>query len=584
MSIAIDIKALDPSSTNPRKTFGADGLEELADSIRSKGLLQPIIVRPSPKGGGRYEIVAGERRFRAAKLARLHEIEAIVRELSDEEVVEAQVIENGQREDVHPLEEAVGYQVLIEKHGRTVDDVAAKVGKSKAYVYGRLKLVSLGETARAAYLEGKLSHTAALYLARIPQAQQVEATEAVLEELEQYGNVTAAEISSLLQRRFMLRLKDAAFDTTDPGLVPGTPACDDCPKRTGNQRELFDDVAEDDTCTDAVCFQTKASAAFESKAAAARAKGVEVINEPETLRKLFEGNGHELRYNAPFVAVDGKHYDPTTGQQKSVRAIVGKDVAPVLLQAPDGSAVQAVPRRALEKALGREQPKKKRSQPSGGMTDSYARKRELDERIAAAVGTAVAAKWERTESLTPAFWRELARDAIDSMDHDGMFERRGIEAPRYGKESELISKLTITQIRGFVAEALFHRGLGFAGYSSAKMVATAKALGIDADPIIKREKEAAAAAAKAEKELAKAKAKKKGGKADGAKKDGAAKKPSKTASKKKSAKKARAERRVRAGVCRVCGCTDEFGCGACVWVEPDLCSACEPSSPDYEGP
>ena len=267
------------------------------------------------------------------------------------------------------------------------------------------------------------------------------------------------------------------------------------------------------------------------------------------------------RTGARFVALSEKHYDPTSGQQKSVRAIVGKDVKPVLLQAPDGTAVQAVPRKVLDKALRPEQPKPRAKPAATGHA------RENDDRIKRAVGAAVAEKWEATETLTPAFWRELADEALEMVDID-VFERRGW---KMGNEAQLLSKMSVAEMRGLVAEILFRQKVDYRPLT--EIVRTAKLLGVNAEPIIKREKEAIDAAAKAEKELAKAKAKKgKKGGADGAKKKPAA---SGSASKKKSAKKARAERRVRAGVCRVCGCTDEWGCdGGCEWVEPDLCSEC----------
>lgn len=152
MEIAlISLDQLKPSSTESqterRKHFDKAALGELADSIKTAGLINPVLVRPV---NGHFEIVAGERRFMAAELAGVSEIPATVRELTDEQVLEIQLIENLQREGLHPLSEAEGYDKLIRTHGHTAEEIADKLGKSKAYVYARIKLLALGPAARQA--------------------------------------------------------------------------------------------------------------------------------------------------------------------------------------------------------------------------------------------------------------------------------------------------------------------------------------------------------------------------------------------------------------------------------------------------
>lgn len=154
----IPLDRIVPSKTNPRKTFPAESLAELAESIKKLGVLQPILLRPAPGAPldpePFYEIVAGERRFRASKLAGMTTIPATVRDISDMEMLELQIIENLQREDLHPLEEAESYEALLEQHKEdpdyTVDHVAATLGKSRAYIYARMKLCALRQAARAA--------------------------------------------------------------------------------------------------------------------------------------------------------------------------------------------------------------------------------------------------------------------------------------------------------------------------------------------------------------------------------------------------------------------------------------------------
>src|SRR5262249_42516805 len=128
----VPIAELKPSGLNPRREFADAELAELADSIRAKGLVQPIIVRPDRRGGG-FEIVAGERRWRAAQRARLHNVPVIVRDIGDAEVLEFALIENVQRADLNPMEEAAGYNELIEKHAYTQEKISEVVGKSRSH-------------------------------------------------------------------------------------------------------------------------------------------------------------------------------------------------------------------------------------------------------------------------------------------------------------------------------------------------------------------------------------------------------------------------------------------------------------------
>jgi ParB family chromosome partitioning protein len=151
----VSIDQLHPSGLNPRKNFDTIELVDLANSLRAKGLVQPIIARPDPQGG--YEIVAGERRWRAAQKASLHTVPVIVRDLSDQEVAEFAVIENVQRQDLNPIEEASGYHELIERFGYTQEDVADTIGKSRSHLTNTLRLLKLPAGVQALVRSGKLS-------------------------------------------------------------------------------------------------------------------------------------------------------------------------------------------------------------------------------------------------------------------------------------------------------------------------------------------------------------------------------------------------------------------------------------------
>jgi ParB family transcriptional regulator, chromosome partitioning protein len=156
----LPISELHPSGRNPRKAFDEAELADLANSIRSKGLVQPIIARPDRDRGG-YEIVAGERRWRAAQRASLHNVTVIVRELSDQEVAEFALIENVQRSDLNAIEEAAGYQELIEKFGYTQEKLADAIGKSRSHLANMLRLLKLPVRVQAFIKEGKLAPGAA---------------------------------------------------------------------------------------------------------------------------------------------------------------------------------------------------------------------------------------------------------------------------------------------------------------------------------------------------------------------------------------------------------------------------------------
>ena len=166
------IESLKPNPDQPRKIFAQAELAELAESIRDKGVLQPILVRPHPKEDGVWQIIAGERRWRAAQLARLTQAPILVREMDDVAVFEVAIIENVQRADLNPLEEADAYRLLMERFGRTQDAVAGVVGKSRSHVANTLRLLQLPEAVLWYVREGKMSagHARALITAPDPVA------------------------------------------------------------------------------------------------------------------------------------------------------------------------------------------------------------------------------------------------------------------------------------------------------------------------------------------------------------------------------------------------------------------------------
>lgn len=141
----------------PRRTFDAEALADLARSIREKGIIQPLIVRPRPGNPGEYQIVAGERRWRAAQMAQVHDLPVLVRDLDDTEVLELAIIENIQRADLNAVEEAAGYRQLMERFGHTQDKLAQALGKSRSHIANLLRLLTLPEDVQEHLREGRLS-------------------------------------------------------------------------------------------------------------------------------------------------------------------------------------------------------------------------------------------------------------------------------------------------------------------------------------------------------------------------------------------------------------------------------------------
>lgn len=204
----VPVEKVFPNPDQPRRSFTEENLTELADSIRAKGIIQPLIVRPRDSGGqGEYEIVAGERRWRAAQMAQLHEIPVLVRQFTDTEVLEVAIIENIQRADLNPVEEAAGYRQLMDKFGHTQEKLGEALGKSRSHIANLLRLLQLPSDVQTLLKENKLSagHARALItsddpsgLARkvVAEGLSVRATEALTKKPGKSGGAKSKPASS----------------------------------------------------------------------------------------------------------------------------------------------------------------------------------------------------------------------------------------------------------------------------------------------------------------------------------------------------------------------------------------------------
>jgi ParB/RepB/Spo0J family partition protein len=246
-------------------------MNDLVRSVKEKGIVTPLLVRPVVNGSvnGKpqsFEIISGHRRFRAAKVAGLDGVPAIVRALDDKDALEIMIIENVLRADVHPLDEAVGYDELIQKHKFTVEELSDRTGKSVSYIYQRLQLCSLIKPAQESFLKEKISAGHAKLLARLQPKDQKEALTKVLKpEHEWDGRIQQTSVEGLrswIQKNINLDLATACFSLTDPEVFPEAGSCNLCPKRSGFNQDLFNDIQKKDVCTDPTCFHEKEARVF----------------------------------------------------------------------------------------------------------------------------------------------------------------------------------------------------------------------------------------------------------------------------------------------------------------------------------
>ncbi len=205
--IVLDIERIAPNPRQPRQHFDNEALQELAASIREHGLIQPLIVtRATATGGADYFLIAGERRWRAARLAGLQQAPAIVKEASDQAVLEMALVENVQRADLNPLEEAAAYNMLIEEFGLTQAQVATRVGKARVTVTNLLRLLRLSQPVKEALLSGDLSEAQARPLVGLDEELQIEALAII-----RHRHMTARQVEDLVHR---LTLAAATEDAT----------------------------------------------------------------------------------------------------------------------------------------------------------------------------------------------------------------------------------------------------------------------------------------------------------------------------------------------------------------------------------
>jgi ParB/RepB/Spo0J family partition protein len=389
----IRLDAIAPSLTNPRKTFDPARLDELTASIKASGVHQPVLLRPLPADRlqdtahlsprPEFELVAGERRWRASKAAGLDTIPAMVRAMTDEEVLEIQVVENLQRDDLTALEEAQGYEVLMNHSGITAEQVAEKIGKSRTYVFNRLKLMDLGQDGREALRMGMLDASKALLLARIPDTTlQVKALQEILRPNHPEGVMSARMAGDWIRSRYMLKLEQAPFNMSDTSFVQGS--CSGCLKRTGAAPDIFADVKGADVCTDPSCYDNKVQVHRTRVRDALEADGHTVIDE----REAKEIMPYAMSALVGYARLDDNRDSPTdrTLREELASVLESGELKPVMVANPhkEGELIACIPEEEVTRWLtkaGRKEAVKAAKQASEAdqAHDAERHERELKE-------------------------------------------------------------------------------------------------------------------------------------------------------------------------------------------------------------
>jgi len=346
--LAID--TIHESTTNPRRTFDEAKLYELAESIKHNGLIQPITVRPNKQG---FEIVAGARRYRAAQLAELFSVPARIVEIDDAKALEWQLVENSQRVDVHPYEEAQGFQRLLDMPGYDVSALVEKSGKSASHVYARLSLLQLIPTVAEAFTQERITASHANLIARLPQESQAAAFEQCWRKDWQDKEphlLPAKHVAAWIQANLYLSLADAPFDREDPTLNPTAGACVTCPRRSGYNTALFADVVSDQ-CLDSSCYHSKVEA-FLDREIAAHPGLVQIENgwrNPKEQRPGAVQRGHVREIEAVTENPDAEPVTPCESAKAAI-VVYGKQLGRKLTVCTDKHCPVHDPQAAAEAA------------------------------------------------------------------------------------------------------------------------------------------------------------------------------------------------------------------------------------------
>ncbi|MCI0391206.1 MAG: ParB/RepB/Spo0J family partition protein [Acidobacteria bacterium] len=418
-TLEVGVDDIDLTGWNVRKNKLGDeddAIRELAGSIRDRGILQALLLRPHPEAPNRYQLVCGERRYRAAKINGMPKVPATVRNLTDEETREAMLEENIKREQLTPMEEAEAFNTYALK-GMSSSEIAAKFVKDVKYVYGRLLLMKLPAKAKRMLAVGDLRIGGAMLIAQMKNDTLRERFVRELGE-EQY---TEENIDQRLER-YRTDLSHARFDTYSESLVAEAGSCTNCPKQSGNEPSLFREWVKDTLCLDTVCFEKKTRASEELRMQEAKQQGMKVLSAGESKKEFPWGN--HLRHNSEYVDLESICYDDP--KKRTWGQIVKDKVQKTVTKDNDGRVRYLASKADVKKIAKEEAPKlvgavSGRSQKSASQKEQEDKEKAKKEAVAQAIAKVSGELAKIMPELTPTqrkLMRQLFRFMVDRAGDD----------------------------------------------------------------------------------------------------------------------------------------------------------------------
>lgn len=498
---SVSLAQLRESPFNPRKHYDEGGLNELAASIADRGILQPLLVRRIENAKTPYEIVAGHRRSRAATIAKLTAVPVILHDFTDRDVRQIQLIENAQRVDLSPLEEAEAYAALREL-GLSTREIAKEVRKEPSHVAARLTLNTLPAKVKAELAAGVLTaeHAELIGLIPDPQLQEQALKKFIVEHfIEANSSKTAkgviplAKARRIVETEFMTVLSAAPFDTEDPTLSP-LGACATCPFRSGNDRDLFGNVQGKNVCTNLADYRLK----IENHLKRLREQGATVLLTPREVKEVFPFGNPQVADG--FVDLDGKCADDPKGRTYD-QLLADEPKRSTVFAQVNGRLRRVYPKAQLAAALdasGHEFLRRKSERPATNDAERKARQQQkLDRAVRQATLAAFAAAIPKAK-LGLSEWIDLLASIVieeKGWQLEDVLPRHGFTGKRDDLKGnceaiarKLVGKMADAQKRAFVIDALVHTWAG-PNADVGKRAVFAKVvaqLGIDAKAIEKQ--------------------------------------------------------------------------------------------------
>lgn len=446
--------ALIDEMENVRAGYSKESIAELAESIVQQGVLNPLIVR---RKGERFELIAGYRRIRASKQAGLREIPVTIKDVDDVGAAEIQLVENLQREDLTPLDEAAGFERLVVEMKRTPKDVAAEIGKDEAYVQRRRRLLKLPDVAKKALAAGKVSLAHAMTLLKIEDdALRAKAAETVIKGYRgEGGPLSLSQADDLVRREYLLKLTTVPFDVADAKLVPEAGACGPCPFRSGNVADLFGGK-EGNLCTKPSCFNLKVERAFERSAEKLKKGGAEIVPLDQA-RKIFR----EYSDQPADAWVDSNARAWDVSETKTWKQILGKHAPQTFVACDRTGKARELYRKTDVAGAMKKAGVKRRFGSGSGSSDGYAQKARAAAKKAkaaaridgAAIGAAIA-KIESSKSgdflFQNAILRMIAHAVVDFAWYDVTKRVVARRAPATDKKGGAFSSSVATAVHKLI--------------------------------------------------------------------------------------------------------------------------------------